>query len=342
MFNWFKKDKSENEDIKDDNKEIEQLSDSVNDFENEETGFFKRLFGGLEKTRDNITKKITSTLGGYAVIDDDLYEELEEILISADVGVETTMELIDRVKDRIYEDKIKDPNEIPDVLADETKNMLKQSVSSFKLDLDHKPSVLLVIGVNGVGKTTTIGKIAHRLRTEGKKVVIAAADTFRAAAIDQLEEWANRSNSDIIKHSEGADPAAVVYDAITASKARDADVLICDTAGRLHNKSNLMKELNKIFRIIDDNFPQSSREVLLVLDATTGQNAMIQAKTFKETADISSIALTKLDGTAKGGVVIALQNELKIPVKLIGVGEKIEDLQDFNPDTFVDALFDRR
>lgn len=319
---------------------IEETVEVVEEVAEEKTGFFGKLFSGLTKTRKEFTEKITMVLGGYVNIDEELYEDLEDILISADVGMETTMLLIDRVRDNIYANKVKDPNEVRGILSHEIKSLIKESIDDFSLNVEKSPSVLLVVGVNGVGKTTTIGKLSNRFKGEGKKVLIAAADTFRAAAIEQLEEWANRANVEIVSHQEGADPAAVVFDGIQAAKSRGSDILICDTAGRLHNKSNLMNELNKIFRIIDTNYPEAEKEVLLVLDATTGQNAMNQAKTFKEVANITGVALTKLDGTAKGGIVIALQSELKLPVKLIGVGEGINDLQNFDVDSFVDALFE--
>lgn len=327
MFNWFKKKDNK------DNKE-----EKVNNNVNKEPNFFEKLQEGLTKTRKGMTAKIDSLLSGYGKIDEELFEELEEILVVADVGVETTMNIMDSIQLKIKERKIKDPNEIKNLLRDEVKEILN-SKEEVKLNIEPPPAVILVIGVNGVGKTTTIGKMAYNLKKEGKKVIIAAGDTFRAAAIEQLEEWSSRAEVDLVAHSEGADPAAVIYDGIQAAKARKSDVLICDTAGRLHNKKNLMNELNKIFRVIDREFEEAQREVLLVLDATTGQNAILQAKEFMEVCEITGVALTKLDGTAKGGVVIALQSELNLPVKLVGVGEKINDLQEFNPDDFVDAIF---
>lgn len=299
---------------------------------------FQRLKNGLSKTRNEMGIKINTILGQYVKIDDDMMEDLEDILISADIGMDTTMKLIDNLKDTIINEKVNDPSVVKDLLKKEVKKLMDTG-------LDNKvctksPTIILVIGVNGVGKTTTIGKLSSKLRSEGNKVLIAAADTFRAAAIEQLKTWGSRSNVDVISHSEGADPAAVIYDAISAAKSRNVDILICDTAGRLHNKANLMKELEKINRVIEREYPQANRETLLVLDATTGQNAMNQAKTFNETSEITGIVLTKLDGTAKGGVVIALQSELEVPIKLIGVGEKIEDLQEFNSESFVDAIFD--
>lgn len=301
---------------------------------------FQRLKSGLTKTRDDMEHKINQVLGVYVKVDDEMMEDLEDILIASDMGMKTTMEVIDRLKEELLEQKIKDPTMVKPVLKQVIKNLMEERPLDHVLHTEKSPTVILVIGVNGVGKTTTIGKLAYQLKESGKSVLIAAADTFRAAAIDQLKTWGERSNVDVIAHSEGSDPTAVVFDGIQAAKARKSDVLICDTAGRLHNKSNLMKELEKIYRIINREFPEAKKETLLVLDATTGQNAMIQAKTFNEATDITGIALTKLDGTAKGGVVIALQRELEIPIKLIGVGEKIEDLQVFNTEDFVDALFD--
>lgn len=341
MFNWFKKDKD-----KDENKEVEEVLDKEVEEkeEGEETekkeSFLGKIFGGLSKTRKEMADKLGSVLSSYKKIDEELFEDLEEILVTSDVGVNTTMELIDRLRDRVKEEKVKDPQEVKGLLKDEMKIMMNESVSGNELNIDPSPSVMLVVGVNGVGKTTTIGKLANNFKKGNKKVLIAAADTFRAAAIEQLEEWSNKAGVDLISHKEGADPAAVVFDGVHAAKARETDILICDTAGRLHNKSNLMKELDKIFRIIEREYEEATLEVLLVLDATTGQNAMSQAKVFKDVANITGIALTKLDGTAKGGVVIALQSELKIPVKLIGVGEGIDDLQPFDSDEFVEAIFE--
>lgn len=301
--------------------------------------FFEKLMQGLDKTRKEMTDKIDSILKSYTKIDDELFDDLEEILVTADVGINTTMELTDRLKNRVKKEKIKEPEDIKELLKDEIKKMMTQSGEENQLKLEPSPAVVLVVGVNGVGKTTTIGKLSYNLKKEGKKVIIAAGDTFRAAAIEQLEEWGNRAGVDIISHNEGADPAAVIFDGIQAAKARKGDVLICDTAGRLHNKKNLMNELNKIFRVVEKEYPEAQKEVLLVLDATTGQNAISQAKVFKEVCDITGVALTKLDGTAKGGVVIALQSELGLPVKLVGVGEGIEDLQPFNVDDFIEAIF---
>lgn len=303
----------------------------------EKMGIFTRLLAGLSKTKDNITGRIDSLLKSYTKIDEDLLEELEEILITADVGVTTTMEIIDRLRDMIKERGVKDPLEVRDLLKEIVASILKEGNSG--LDLDPGPAVIVMVGVNGVGKTTTIGKLAQRYKKDGKKVMLAAADTFRAAASEQLDIWAKRVDVDIIKHHEGADPGAVVFDAIKASQARKVDLLICDTAGRLHNKANLMNELGKIFKIIDREYPEAKKEVLLVVDATTGQNAVSQAKTFKEVANITGIVLTKLDGTAKGGVVLAVKSEVDVPVKLIGVGERAEDLQSFDAESFTDAIF---
>lgn len=311
--------------------------DPDNEEGQEKMGIFARLLAGLSKTKDNITGRIDSLLKSYTKIDEDLLEELEEILITADVGVTTTMEIIDRLRDMIKERGVKDPIEVRDLLKEIVASILKEGNSG--LDLDPGPAVIVMVGVNGVGKTTTIGKLAQRYKKGGKKVMLAAADTFRAAASEQLDIWAKRVEVDIIKHHEGADPGAVVFDAIKASQARKVDLLICDTAGRLHNKANLMNELGKIFKIIDREYPEAKKEVLLVVDATTGQNAVSQAKTFKEVANITGIVLTKLDGTAKGGVVLAVKSEVDVPVKLIGVGERAEDLQSFDADSFTDAIF---
>lgn len=300
-------------------------------------GFFEKLKAGLQKTKSGITEKIDQVLVSFGKIDEDLFDELEEILIMADVGIETTGTIIDNIKDKVKSDKITNPTKIKEILKEELVRILKDDNS--KLKLDTTPSIILVLGVNGVGKTTSIGKIANLLKSRGKQVLLAAGDTFRAAAIDQLEIWSSRVGVDTIKHDEGSDPAAVIYDAIQAAKARKVDVLICDTAGRLHTKKNLMEELKKILRIVERELPSADREILLVLDATTGQNAVSQAKTFGEMIDVSGIVLTKLDGTAKGGIIIAIKSELEIPVKLIGVGEGLDDLQNFNAEEFVEALF---
>lgn len=301
-------------------------------------GFFKKLVSGLTKTRDNVVKGLNSVFHGFSKIDDDFYEELEEILIMGDLGVATTEKIINDLKAKVKELKIKEPEECKELLINSIKEQMNLGENAY--EYEDKKSVVLVIGVNGVGKTTSIGKIAAGLNKKGKKVVLAAADTFRAAAIEQLTEWANRAKVDIIAQKEGSDPGAVVFDAIQAAKARNADVLICDTAGRLHNKKNLMEELRKIDRIIEREYPNAYRENFIVLDGTTGQNALYQLKEFKEITDISGIILTKMDGTAKGGIAVAIQAEYGVPVKYIGVGEQIEDLQKFNSDDFVNALFD--
>jgi len=300
-------------------------------------GFFSKLKEGLAKTRKGITEKIDQVLVSFGKVDEALFEELEEVLVSADLGVETAMKIMDDTREKVKERKITDPLKIKELIKETLVEILGEETQ--KLDIEPSPAVIMVIGVNGVGKTTSIGKIAYALKNQGKKVMLAAADTFRAAAIDQLEIWADRVGVDIIRQQEGSDPAAVVYDAIQAAKARKADVLICDTAGRLHTKKNLMEELRKVSRIIDREMPGARRENLLVLDATTGQNAVSQARTFSEVTDISGIVLTKLDGTAKGGIVIAIRSELGLPVKLIGVGEQMDDLQPFNAKEFVEALF---
>ncbi|WP_035290670.1 signal recognition particle-docking protein FtsY [Clostridium sp. KNHs214] len=297
-------------------------------------GFFNKLKEGLTKTRDGLSNKLGDMLNLAITIDDDLYEELEEILITADIGVETSLKIIDKLKEKIKEEKIKDPQQIKPCLKEILIEMLGESREEQKF-----PKVMLVIGVNGVGKTTSIGKLANNFKREGNKVLIAAGDTFRAAAIDQLEVWSGRAGVDIVKHQEGSDPAAVVFDAIQAAKARHMDVLICDTAGRLHNKKNLMNELQKINRIVEKEFSNGNKETLLVVDATTGQNGVQQAKQFKEICNVDGIILTKLDGTAKGGVVISIKDVLGIPVKYIGVGEGVDDLQEFNAKEFVEALF---
>ncbi len=306
----------------------------------EKVGWFQRLKQGLGKTRDDMNYKINDILGNYVQIDDDMMEDLEDLLISSDMGMETTMLLIDRLKETIRAKQIKDPKLVKGLLAEEIRAVLEDDPAKNKLNVEPSPAIILIVGVNGVGKTTTIGKLAYRFKSEGKSVLIAAADTFRAAAIEQIETWGERSNTPVISHKEGADPAAVVFDAIQAQKSRNIDVLICDTAGRLHNKKNLMNELEKIHRIIEKEAPEAQKEALLVLDATTGQNAILQAKTFNEVTDLSGLILTKLDGTAKGGVVLPLVQELDIPIKLIGVGEGMTDLQDFSGKDFANALID--
>lgn len=304
----------------------------------EKIGFFGRLKAGLTKTRNNIVHGIDSVFSGFSNIDEDFYEELEEILIMGDIGVNATTKIIDRLKEQVKEQHIKEASECKQLLIESIKEQMR--VESTAYDFETEQSVVLVIGVNGVGKTTSVGKLAGKLKDQGRKVLLAAADTFRAGAIEQLEEWSHRAGVDIISGSEGADPASVIFDAVNAAKARHVDVLLCDTAGRLHNKKNLMEELKKINRIIDREFPGVHRENLVVLDGTTGQNALNQAREFAQVADLTGIILTKLDGTAKGGIAVAIQSELQIPVKYIGVGESIEDLQKFDADQFVNALFD--
>lgn len=308
--------------------------------EEKKKGFFSRLVAGLSKTRDNIVSGMDSIFSGFSAIDEDFYEELEEMLIMGDLGIQTTMSIMEDLRRKVKEQHIKEPSECKQLLIDSIKAQMDLGENAYEYET--RTSVVLVIGVNGVGKTTSVGKLAGQLKDDGKKVIVAAADTFRAAAIEQLTEWAHRAGVDIISQQEGSDPAAVIYDAVAAAKSRRADVLICDTAGRLHNKKNLMEELKKINRIIDREYPDAYRETLVVLDGTTGQNALAQARQFMEVADITGIILTKLDGTAKGGIAVAIQSELGIPVKYVGVGEKIDDLQKFNSDDFVNALFQTR
>ncbi|MDE7017605.1 MAG: signal recognition particle-docking protein FtsY [Lachnospiraceae bacterium] len=304
----------------------------------EKKGFFARLKEGLTKTRNNIVHGIDSVFSGFSNIDEEFYEELEEILIMGDIGVNATQEILEKLRGQVKEHHIKEPEACKEFLIQNIREQMEVGDTAY--EFEHKQSVVLVIGVNGVGKTTSVGKLAGKLKSQGRKVLLAAADTFRAAAGEQLTEWAHRAGVDMIGGKEGADPASVIYDAVTAAKARNVDVLLCDTAGRLHNKKNLMEELKKINRIIDKEFPGVHRENLVVLDGTTGQNALQQAKEFGEVADLTGIILTKMDGTAKGGIAVAIQSELKIPVKYIGVGETIEDLQKFDAQAFVDALFD--
>ena len=299
-------------------------------------GFFDKLKNGLGKTRDSMADKMNSVFSTFRKVDEELLEELEEILIMSDIGVDTSVEIIGKLRDRIKKEKISDEDGVKSALKEEMKNILDETSNG--LDLSKKPTVILVVGVNGVGKTTSIGKIANRIKKEGKEVVIAAADTFRAAAVEQVEIWAKRSNSKIIKKEEGSDPASVVYEAIQELKKDNSDVLICDTAGRLHNKKYLMDELLKIKKVIDKELPDANKEVLLVLDGTTGQNAISQVKAFKETVDITGLVLTKLDGTAKGGAVLGIVAENKIPIKFIGVGEQIDDMEIFNSEDFVSAI----
>ncbi|ABY93001.1 signal recognition particle-docking protein FtsY [Thermoanaerobacter sp. X514] len=318
MLNFFDKSKKESETAE------------------EKKGFFQKIKEGLLKTRENLTSKIDSIVTIGRKIDEELLEELEEILILADIGISTTSKIIEGIRQKAKERKIYDASQIKELLAEEVYEILQKDVEPFTLT---SPMVILNVGVNGVGKTTTIGKLAYLYKKEGKKVMLAAGDTFRAAAIDQLEIWAERVNCPIIKHQEGSDPASVIFDGIQASKARGIDILICDTAGRLHNKKNLMEELRKIRKVIDREYPEARVETFLVLDATTGQNALQQAKIFKEVSDITGIVLTKLDGTAKGGIVVAIKSELNVPIRYIGIGEGIEDLQAFDAKSFVSAIF---
>ncbi len=300
--------------------------------------FFSKLKDGLKKTKSSVISQVESVLKSFSKIDEELFDQLEELLIMGDVGVATSQKICSLLKDRVKKDGVKDPSLIYGLLE----KILAEILSGkSELNLSTKPSIVLVVGVNGVGKTTTIGKLADRLKNDGKKVILAAADTFRAAAIDQLEIWAKRSGADIVKHNEGSDPAAVIFDAISAAKARNCDVVLCDTAGRLHNKKHLMDELFKINKIISRELPNADKEILLVLDATTGQNAVNQAKEFKNVTDLTGVILTKLDGTAKGGIVISIKEELGIPVKFVGVGEQIDDLQPFDSDSFAKALFEK-
>ena len=303
----------------------------------EKKGFFKRLVSGLTKTRDSIVSSIDGIFNGFSKIDEDFYEELEEVLIMGDLGVNATYAVLDDLKEKVKAQHIKEPTDCKQILIDSIKEQMRVEETAY--EFENRTSVVLIIGVNGVGKTTTIGKLAGKLRAQNKKVVLAAADTFRAAAGEQLVEWAHRADAELIGGQDGADPAAIVYDAVQAAKARHADVLLVDTAGRLHNKKNLMEELKKINRVLEREYPEAYRETLVVLDGTTGQNALAQAKEFNEVADITGIVLTKMDGSAKGGIAVAIQSELKIPVKYIGVGETIDDLQKFNSDEFVNALF---
>ena len=336
---------SETEPTEDTSEQNSETESSENESEeNSETekkqGFFSRLVAGLTKTRDSFVSGIDSIFSGFSSIDDDFYEEIEEILIMGDIGVRATQEILENLQQKVKENHIKQPEECKELLIQSIKEQMEVGETAYRFE--HEKSVVLVVGVNGVGKTTSVGKLAGKLKAQGRKVVLAAADTFRAAAGAQLEEWAHRAGVDMIGGQEGADPAAVVYDAVAVAKARKADVLLCDTAGRLHNKKNLMEELKKINRIIDKEYPDAFRETLVVLDGTTGQNALAQAKQFMEVADITGIILTKMDGTAKGGIAVAIQSELGIPVKYIGVGETIDDLQKFDSEQFVDALFSTR
>lgn len=333
--------KSKEETLEEDTTDNEYEEIAVEDEEivEEKESFFTRLKKGLTKTRDNISSKIDDILASYQKVDEELFEDIEDTLISADIGVDSTMQIIDELTERVKHDRIKDPKEVKNLLIDIMKEKLKSSVDDNEINISNSPTIILVVGVNGVGKTTTIGKMAAKYKRQGKKVMLVAADTFRAAAIEQLTEWATRADVDIISHEEGADPASVVFDGISSAKSKNVDVLICDTAGRLHNKKNLMNELNKIHRVIEREYTDAYKETLLVVDGTTGQNAIFQAKEFKEAAQLTGVVITKLDGTAKGGVVFPLEIELGLPVKLIGVGEQIDNLMEFNSDDFVDAIF---
>lgn len=321
----------------DNEKYQEQSEEIIEDKEENKEGFFEKLKNSLLKTRDNISNKIDQVLANYRTVDEELFEEIEETLISADIGVETTLKIVAQLRDKVKLNNIQDPSEIKNVLAD----ILKENIINDKIDnnlnVDDK-TIILVVGVNGVGKTTTIGKLAMKFKKDGKKVLMVAADTFRAAAIEQLTEWANRAKVDIISHNEGSDPASVVFDGVSAMKSRNADILICDTAGRLHNKKNLMNELNKIKRVIEKEYPEAKKEILLIVDGTTGQNAIIQAKEFMNATDLTGAIITKLDGTAKGGMIFPLEMELGIPVKFIGIGEQVNDLVKFEPEKFIEAI----
>lgn len=327
-----------NEKAETDNEKYQEESEEfIEDKEENKEGFFEKLKNSLLKTRDNISNKIDQVLANYRTVDEELFEEIEETLISADIGVETTLKIVAQLRDKVKLNNIQDPSEIKNVLAD----ILKENIINDKIDnnlnVDDK-TIILVVGVNGVGKTTTIGKLAMKFKKDGKKVLMVAADTFRAAAIEQLTEWANRAKVDIISHKEGSDPASVVFDGVSAMKSRDADILICDTAGRLHNKKNLMNELNKIKRVIEKEYPEAKKEILLIVDGTTGQNAIIQAKEFMNATDLTGAIITKLDGTAKGGMIFPLEMELGIPVKFIGIGEQVNDLVKFEPEKFIEAI----
>lgn len=329
--------KNKKETILENQEELEKPLELAEEKKKEKKGFFSRLVSGLTKTRNSILSGINDVFGGFSSIDDEFYEELEEILVMADIGIATVEKILEELKKKVKEQKIKEPEKCRQLLIDSIREQMEVSGSAY--EFEEKTSVVLLIGVNGVGKTTSAGKLAGQLKARNKRVLMAAADTFRAAAIEQLTEWANRAGVEIIAQKEGSDPAAVVFDALTAAKARNTDVLLCDTAGRLHNKKNLMEELRKIDRVITREHPNAYRETLVVLDGTTGQNALVQAKEFNEIADITGIILTKMDGTAKGGIAIAIQSELGIPVKYIGIGEGIDDLQKFHADDFVNALF---
>lgn len=332
------KSETDNEKYQEQSEEIiEDKEENIEDKEKNKEGFFEKLKNSLLKTRDNISNKIDQVLANYRTVDEELFEEIEETLISADIGVETTLKIVAQLRDKVKLNNIQDPSEIKNVLAD----ILKENIINDKIDnnlnVDDK-TIILVVGVNGVGKTTTIGKLAMKFKKDGKKVLMVAADTFRAAAIEQLTEWANRAKVDIISHKEGSDPASVVFDGVSAMKSRDEDILICDTAGRLHNKKNLMNELNKIKRVIEKEYPEAKKEILLIVDGTTGQNAIIQAKEFMNATDLTGAIITKLDGTAKGGMIFPLEMELGIPVKFIGIGEQVNDLVKFEPEKFIEAI----
>lgn len=329
---------SEDEDTEIETLKEEPKVDKTQSVEKEKKGFFSKIREGLSKTKENFTDQLNNILHLYTKIDDDFLDEIEEILISADMGVELTMDIIDYIKEEVKKNKIEDPNEIKGIIKKYLVDMLNSTVGVE--DIEGKQKLIMIVGVNGVGKTTSIGKLSYRLKNSGKSVVVAAGDTFRAAAVEQLKEWCTRAKVEIVCSEQGSDPGSVIYDAIQAARARKSDVLICDTAGRLHNKKNLMNELTKIFKIIEKEFGHAQREVLLVVDATTGQNGLIQAKIFKESCDIDGIILTKLDGTAKGGIVFPIVKELNVPIKYIGVGEKIDDLQKFDAELFVDAIFE--
>lgn len=327
-----------NEDSETDSEKYpEESQEIIEDKEENKEGFFEKLKNSLLKTRDNISNKIDQVLANYRTVDEELFEEIEETLISADIGVETTLKIVAQLRDKVKLNNIQDPSKIKNVLADILKENIINDKIDNNLDVDDK-TIILVVGVNGVGKTTTIGKLAMKFKKDGKKVLMVAADTFRAAAIEQLTEWANRAKVDIISHKEGSDPASVVFDGVSAMKSRDADILICDTAGRLHNKKNLMNELNKIKRVIEKEYPEAKKEILLIVDGTTGQNAIIQAKEFMNATDLTGAIITKLDGTAKGGMIFPLEMELGIPVKFIGIGEQVNDLVKFEPEKFIEAI----
>lgn len=327
-----------NEDSETNSEKHPEESEEINeDKEENKEGFFEKLKNSLLKTRDNISNKIDQVLANYRTVDEELFEEIEETLISADIGVETTLKIVGQLRDKVKLNNIQDPSKIKNVLVD----ILKENIINDKIDNDlnvDDKTIILVVGVNGVGKTTTIGKLAMKFKKDGKKVLMVAADTFRAAAIEQLTEWANRAKVDIISHNEGSDPASVVFDGVSAMKSRNADILICDTAGRLHNKKNLMNELNKIKRVIEKEYPEAKKEILLIVDGTTGQNAIIQAKEFMNATDLTGAIITKLDGTAKGGMIFPLEMELGIPVKFIGIGEQVNDLVKFEPEKFIEAI----